>query len=105
MSEPSIDNAKLARAEQFLERLKFLFSMKCVAILAADSTASTRERLFAVRVLSNLDVMISKIAWVMVTQGNIVGTYDPGPPEDSTMSDGGLNADIATAWPKILDIE
>lgn len=104
MPEASINNAKLARADQFFERLKFLFSMKCVAILAADSTASTRERVFAVRVMSDLDVMISKIAWVMVTQGNIVGTYDPGPPEDSTMSDGGLNADIATAWPLMLDI-
>ena len=105
MPEASINNAKLARADQFLERLKFLFSMKCAAILAANSTATTRERVFAVRVMSDLDVMISKIAWVMVTQGNIVGTYDPGPPEDSTMSDGGLNADIATVWPKILDIE
>lgn len=104
MANTAVDNAKLARADQFLERLKFLMTKKCLAVLAADSTANLREREFAVRVINDLDTMIGKVAWLVVSQGNTLGTYTVGPPEDSTQIDDGLNADIATAWPLMLDI-
>lgn len=102
MPEASINDFKMARADQFTARLQVLLCRYAKAIQeigsSANTNASAGSKNLAARVLSDPGGMAGKIAISLAGDGNVSGTYTAGPPEDSTKTDAQLEGVIQAVW-------
>lgn len=99
MPEASVNDFKMARADQFTARLQVLLCRYAKTIQSGGvPSASVPSKNLAARVLSDPGSMAGKIAINLVSDGGITGTYAAGPPEDSTKTDAQLDGVIQAVW-------